>query len=96
MLMTCIHNDKINILYLVAHILGLLLSTVTVFLRLFFLKAVMEPSRAPRALSPPPLAATGAGGGGAGVEGGGGGGGDAEERENENCFNLFSHDQKLI
>ena len=79
MLMTCIHNDKINILYLVAHILGLLLSTVTVFLRLFFLNAVMEPRRAPRALSPPPLAG---GGGGAAVEGGGGGGGDAEDTEN--------------
>jgi hypothetical protein len=60
------------------HILGLLLSTVTVFLRAPLLKLVIDESNCDR--SPPPdggAAATGVGGGGggAGAAGGGGGGG---------------------
>ena len=68
--------DYINeiLLTIVFHIFGLLLSTVTVFLRPPLLKAVMEPRRAPRALSPDGGGAEeGAGGGGGPADGGGGG-----------------------
>ncbi len=65
------------------HILGLLLSIVTVFFRAPLLKPVIDESNCER--SPPPAggaAAIGGGGGGGGAGaagGGGGGGGDAIE-----------------
>ena len=65
------------------YILGLLLSTVTAFFKFPFLKAVMEPSRAPLAELPAAGGGAGAataGGGGGGDDGrlvGGGGGGEA-------------------